>query len=900
MSDPRIHAAATFPFLPSANEAGSPRAGPADVASSEMLGAASALASILSTAPAPQAVSGPFRSPADLPPGQMAGSLSPSLAHGQTKSSPGSAPMTPPSPGTAGLATSTGAATAGSPMGMAAEPAGQHASPGLPPPGIAPLKLPATEPNAPSAGAAAPSILECASCLYDEALIHLGDECPVFTCPLPAAPRCPGSSSVSSSATRFRSISQFVRHVRRAHVAERDLWLSHAVRRMLWRQQVHPSVPPAGAFLPYQRGASGSGLTSPMDSGLSGTAAGASAPGSARARKPKKKQPLSPGHMALANALIEVANRAASEVGASIPPSPSASSASSASSGSSVGMAPEQVAPGRPILAAGVLDTPPSSESPPPAVALSLPGAMPSVVAPTPQPSLPPQPLHDTAAAQAQAQRDLSMQMQLAQLLQLHQLAQQGAPVLGVPQSQATAAAVADAPTRDVPGGLLAPGQLLSAPVASSAEALDIADLMTRHLANIGFHAMAARTPPSGSEAGVPVAGVPLVVAASPTGHRPSGDGHGDGHAPDQQSGLSDDVKPGRGRASLTPVRRAPGTRSNGGAPGSGSRASSAALSDTADSSGSGDSRENSPMSGPGGPGGGSDRPAGQRTKRFRRAPDLIDRLFACSHDGCTKAYGTLSHLNTHVRLQGHGSPRTLRDFDAALQARHQATRTELGASGGGSRASRGGGGPSRTPADGTGSAAGTPGSGSAGSRATPSPRSAPGTRGASRRHHPARDDSPAALAASRRGQLGGGAATNEETSGRRSVRVPARYQHMSQGHLHMADEEDPPTAEEGAGENAAAGGGGGGAAHSAAHPRRHPGHSEDDADHHHRGDDEGDDDGEDDDEEEEEEYQLVHAHDMSGEQLLESSSSMSLDPARMLFQDILGFQVAGEEKVEP
>ena len=44
--------------------------------------------------------------------------------------------------------------------------------------------------------------------------------------------------------------------------------------------------------------------------------------------------------------------------------------------------------------------------------------------------------------------------------------------------------------------------------------------------------------------------------------------------------------------------------------------------------------------------------------KRPRRRYDEIERLYACAFPGCTKAYGTLNHLNAHVNMQKHGSKR--------------------------------------------------------------------------------------------------------------------------------------------------------------------------------------------------------------------------------------------------
>lgn len=45
--------------------------------------------------------------------------------------------------------------------------------------------------------------------------------------------------------------------------------------------------------------------------------------------------------------------------------------------------------------------------------------------------------------------------------------------------------------------------------------------------------------------------------------------------------------------------------------------------------------------------------------KRPRRRYDEIERLYQCSWPDCTKAYGTLNHLNAHVTMQKHGSKRT-------------------------------------------------------------------------------------------------------------------------------------------------------------------------------------------------------------------------------------------------
>lgn len=45
--------------------------------------------------------------------------------------------------------------------------------------------------------------------------------------------------------------------------------------------------------------------------------------------------------------------------------------------------------------------------------------------------------------------------------------------------------------------------------------------------------------------------------------------------------------------------------------------------------------------------------------KRPRRRYDEIERLYQCSWPSCSKAYGTLNHLNAHVTMQKHGVKRS-------------------------------------------------------------------------------------------------------------------------------------------------------------------------------------------------------------------------------------------------
>jgi hypothetical protein len=49
--------------------------------------------------------------------------------------------------------------------------------------------------------------------------------------------------------------------------------------------------------------------------------------------------------------------------------------------------------------------------------------------------------------------------------------------------------------------------------------------------------------------------------------------------------------------------------------------------------------------------------------KRPRRRYDEIERLYSCNWPECTKAYGTLNHLNAHINMQRHGQKRTPAEF---------------------------------------------------------------------------------------------------------------------------------------------------------------------------------------------------------------------------------------------
>lgn len=49
--------------------------------------------------------------------------------------------------------------------------------------------------------------------------------------------------------------------------------------------------------------------------------------------------------------------------------------------------------------------------------------------------------------------------------------------------------------------------------------------------------------------------------------------------------------------------------------------------------------------------------------RRFRRRHYQICRKFSCTFPGCTKSYGSLNHLNTHIVTKKHGSRKSKSDF---------------------------------------------------------------------------------------------------------------------------------------------------------------------------------------------------------------------------------------------
>ncbi|GAA5824948.1 hypothetical protein JCM11251_006035 [Rhodosporidiobolus azoricus] len=68
---------------------------------------------------------------------------------------------------------------------------------------------------------------------------------------------------------------------------------------------------------------------------------------------------------------------------------------------------------------------------------------------------------------------------------------------------------------------------------------------------------------------------------------------------------------------------------------------------------------------------------AGQATKRPRRRYDEIERLYGCDYPGCTKAYGTLNHLNSHKTMQKHGPKSTPAQFKEMRKAWRERKKAE-------------------------------------------------------------------------------------------------------------------------------------------------------------------------------------------------------------------------------
>ncbi|GAA5822006.1 hypothetical protein JCM3770_001630 [Rhodotorula araucariae] len=70
----------------------------------------------------------------------------------------------------------------------------------------------------------------------------------------------------------------------------------------------------------------------------------------------------------------------------------------------------------------------------------------------------------------------------------------------------------------------------------------------------------------------------------------------------------------------------------------------------------------------------------GQTTKRPRRRYDEIERMYNCDYPGCTKAYGTLNHLNSHKTMQKHGPRSTPAQFKEMRKAWRERKKAEAAA----------------------------------------------------------------------------------------------------------------------------------------------------------------------------------------------------------------------------
>ncbi|KAJ1984116.1 hypothetical protein H4R34_000869 [Dimargaris verticillata] len=75
--------------------------------------------------------------------------------------------------------------------------------------------------------------------------------------------------------------------------------------------------------------------------------------------------------------------------------------------------------------------------------------------------------------------------------------------------------------------------------------------------------------------------------------------------------------------------------------------------------------------------------PGTNAKKRRRRKYDEIERYYTCCHPGCTKSYGTLNHLNSHIHMQGHGRKRSPAEFkDLRREIRRKKTAARAAATG--------------------------------------------------------------------------------------------------------------------------------------------------------------------------------------------------------------------------
>ncbi|QPG73577.1 hypothetical protein FOA43_000889 [Brettanomyces nanus] len=70
-------------------------------------------------------------------------------------------------------------------------------------------------------------------------------------------------------------------------------------------------------------------------------------------------------------------------------------------------------------------------------------------------------------------------------------------------------------------------------------------------------------------------------------------------------------------------------------------------------------------------------RPQKRKRKKFHE----VERLYKCNYPNCTKAYGTLNHLNCHIVLQKHGKkrmPSEFKELREKLKRRRKAEREKL------------------------------------------------------------------------------------------------------------------------------------------------------------------------------------------------------------------------------
>ncbi|KAG9121184.1 hypothetical protein FRC07_002964 [Ceratobasidium sp. 392] len=59
--------------------------------------------------------------------------------------------------------------------------------------------------------------------------------------------------------------------------------------------------------------------------------------------------------------------------------------------------------------------------------------------------------------------------------------------------------------------------------------------------------------------------------------------------------------------------------------------------------------------------------------KRPRRRNDEIECLYSCSFEDCTRAYGTLNHLNAHVSMRKHGAKRDPSELEKLWRSQKKA-----------------------------------------------------------------------------------------------------------------------------------------------------------------------------------------------------------------------------------